>query len=115
MAAMLSMADLRRKNGREAPWRVKWWGVGNENWGCGGNMRPECYADQYRRYSTYCCNYGDAKLYKIACGANQCGIGGMPIIACHGFAGVRVVTGIRVQRALCAIEVWRGSVGIWPS
>jgi len=46
------MADLRRKNGREAPWKVRYFGVGNENWGCGGNMRPEYYADLYRRYQT---------------------------------------------------------------
>jgi len=32
------MADVRRKNGRDKPWNVKYWGVGNENWGCGGNM-----------------------------------------------------------------------------
>ena len=40
---------VRRRwaNGREAPWGVKYWGVGNENWGCGGNMRPEYYADEY--------------------------------------------------------------------
>jgi alpha-N-arabinofuranosidase len=62
------MADLRRGNGREEPWRVKFWGVGNENWGCGGTMRAEHYADEYRRYQTYVCNYGDNRLYKIACG-----------------------------------------------
>ncbi|MFN2299543.1 MAG: alpha-N-arabinofuranosidase [Anaerolineales bacterium] len=63
------MAELRKANGREAPWPVRFWGVGNENWGCGGNMRPEFYADQYKRYATYCRNYGANKLYKIACGA----------------------------------------------
>jgi len=65
------MADWRRANGREQPWRVKYWGVGNENWGCGGNMRPEYYADLYRRFQTYLRNYGDNKLHKIACGANS--------------------------------------------
>ena len=63
------MADLRRANGREEPWIIRFWGVGNENWGCGGRMRPEFYADQYRRYSTYCRNFGQSTLYKIACGA----------------------------------------------
>ena len=63
------MADLRRKNGREKPWKIKYWGVGNENWGCGGRMRPEYYADLYRRYATYLRNFGGNKLYKIACGA----------------------------------------------
>ncbi len=65
------MADLRRVNGRESAWGVKYWGVGNENWGCGGNMTAEFYADQYRRYATYCRNWGDHRLYKIAGGANS--------------------------------------------
>ena len=65
------MADLRRANGREAPWKIRFWGVGNENWGCGGRMRPEFYADQYRRYSTYCRDLGGNRLFKIACGANS--------------------------------------------
>ena len=64
------MSNLRKQNGREKPWKVKFWGVGNENWGCGGNMTPEYYSDQYRRYATYCRNYGDNRLYKIACGSN---------------------------------------------
>lgn len=65
------MANLRKQNGREQPWKVKYFGVGNESWGCGGNMRPEYYADEYRRYGTYVRNYGDNKVYKIACGASE--------------------------------------------
>ncbi len=64
------MTELRKKNGREKSWGVKYFAVGNENWGCGGNMRPEYYADEYRRYATYCRNYGDNKLVKVACGPN---------------------------------------------
>ncbi|MBD0378953.1 alpha-N-arabinofuranosidase [Paenibacillus sedimenti] len=64
------MADWRRSNGREEPWRVRYFGVGNENWGCGGNMRPEYYADLYRRYQTYVRNYGENKIHRIACGPN---------------------------------------------
>ena len=64
------MAKMREENGRKEPWDVKYVGVGNENWGCGGNMRPEHYANEYRRYSTYCRNYTDKKLYKIMCGPN---------------------------------------------
>ena len=64
------MANLRKQNGHAAPWKIKFWGVGNESWGCGGNMTPEYYCDQYRRYSTYCRNYGDNHLYRIASGAN---------------------------------------------
>lgn len=65
------MADLRKVNGREESWGVKYWGVGNENWGCGGNMTADFYADQYRRFATYCRNYGENRLYKIAGGANS--------------------------------------------
>lgn len=64
------MADLRTKNGRKEPWKVKFFGVGNENWGCGGNMTPEHYANEYRRYQTYCRNYGDNRLFKVAGGPN---------------------------------------------
>ncbi|HIW34640.1 MAG TPA: alpha-N-arabinofuranosidase [Candidatus Paenibacillus intestinavium] len=64
------MAELRAENGRENPWKLKYFGVGNENWGCGGNMRPEYYADLYRRFQTYVRNYGDNKIFKIACGPN---------------------------------------------
>ncbi|MBP3953558.1 alpha-N-arabinofuranosidase [Bacillus sp. YZJH907-2] len=64
------MANWRQENGREKPWDLKYFGVGNENWGCGGNMRPEYYADLYRQYQTYVRNYGENKIYKIAGGAN---------------------------------------------
>ena len=62
------MANLRRANGRDPGWKVHFWGVGNENWGCGGQMRPEFYADQYRRFATYCRAYPGKGLYKVACG-----------------------------------------------
>lgn len=65
------MANLRKANGREKPWRVKYIGVGNESWGCGGNMRPEYYSDLFRRYSTYCCDYSGNHLFKIASGASD--------------------------------------------
>lgn len=64
------MAQLREQNGRKEPWRVTYFGVGNENWGCGGSMRPEYYADLYRRYQTYVRNYGENRVFKIACGPN---------------------------------------------
>ncbi len=66
------MAELRKANGQEKPWNVKYFGVGNENWGCGGNMHPEFYADQYRRYETYVRNYNtNNPIYRVACGANS--------------------------------------------
>ncbi len=65
------MANLRRANGRDKPWRVRYLGVGNESWGCGGSMTPEFYADQYRRYNTFVKNYDRANpIYRIACGPN---------------------------------------------
>jgi alpha-N-arabinofuranosidase len=64
------MSEWRRANGREAPWKVKFFGIGNENWGCGGHMRPEYYADLYRQFQTYVRNYGGNRIQKIACGPN---------------------------------------------
>lgn len=65
------MADLRKENGHEEPWKVDYFGVGNENWGCGGNMTPEYYGNLYRRYQTYVRQYNhDAPVQKICCGAN---------------------------------------------
>lgn len=65
------MADLRKKNGHEKPWKLTFFGVGNENWGCGGNMNPDYYANEYRRYQTYVRNYNPEKpIYKICGGAN---------------------------------------------
>jgi alpha-N-arabinofuranosidase len=65
------MTDLRKKNGRSQPWKLTFFGVGNENWGCGGSMTPEFYADQYRRYATYVRDFGDNHIFKIACGPNR--------------------------------------------
>ncbi|MGP8314755.1 hypothetical protein ACG0Z4_28215 [Enterocloster aldenensis] len=62
------MTDLRRQNGRDKPWRLKYFGIGNENWGCGGRMRAEYYADEVTRYNLYARDYGDNKLYRIGAG-----------------------------------------------
>jgi alpha-N-arabinofuranosidase len=62
--------EIRKQNGRTTPWRVQYWGVGNESWGCGGNMTAEYYANEYRRYATFCKNYPGAPLRKIAGGSN---------------------------------------------
>ncbi len=66
------MADLRKENGHEKPWKIDYFGVGNENWGCGGNMTPEYYGNLYRRYQTYVRQYNqDAPIQKVCCGANS--------------------------------------------
>lgn len=71
MGGLSPMAELRRSNGREEPWHVRYWGIGNETWGCGGNMRPEFYADLCRQYATYLRSYDEAHPpFKIASGAN---------------------------------------------
>lgn len=65
------MAELRKQNGREKPWDIKYFGVGNESWGCGGHMLPEHYANEFRRYETYVRDYDVNKhIYRIACGPN---------------------------------------------
>jgi alpha-L-arabinofuranosidase len=69
------IANLRRANGRDTAWRVRYFAVGNESWGCGGNMRPEYYADQYRRYNTFVKNYPQANgerniIHRVAGGPN---------------------------------------------
>ena len=66
-----SMAELRAKNGRKEPWKVKYLGVGNESWGCGGDMTADYYADVYKRYALYARNYSGNRLYKVACGASD--------------------------------------------
>ncbi len=65
------MSNLRQENGRAKPWNVKYWGVGNEAWGCGGNMKPEYYANEYRKYATFMPDGNGAKLFRIASGANS--------------------------------------------
>ncbi len=66
------MSDLRQQNGRTEPWKVKLWGIGNEAWGCGGNMKPEYYADEYRKYATFISDWENSGgLLRIASGASD--------------------------------------------
>lgn len=66
------MSTLRVKNGRMEPWNVRIWGVGNEAWGCGGNMKPEHYANVYRQYATYMTDWtNSSKLFRVASGASD--------------------------------------------
>jgi alpha-N-arabinofuranosidase len=66
-----TLAELRRKNGRDKPWRLPYFGIGNETWGCGGNMRPEYFTDQYRQFQTFIKAPPDNTPVKIASGANS--------------------------------------------
>ena len=86
-----SVAQKRWANGKKEPWQVKYWGVGNENWGGGGNMSAEYYSDVYRRYATYCRNFTDKPLYKIACGPGSSDYHWMETLmqrASHMFEGI---------------------------
>ena len=65
------MSDLRKLNGRSKPWNVKYWGVGNETWGCGGNMTAEYYANIYKQYATFMTGWNNNDhIFRIASGAN---------------------------------------------
>jgi len=66
-----TLAEKRAENGRPDPWKVKYIGIGNESWGCGGDMTPEYYSQLYRRYATYCRDYDGNHLYKVASGASD--------------------------------------------
>ena len=66
-----ALSDERARNGSPEPFRVRYWGVGNENWGCGGNMTPEEYAAHFRRFATYIRTFGDTRPFLIACGPNR--------------------------------------------
>ncbi|MDN3547867.1 alpha-N-arabinofuranosidase [Mucilaginibacter aquaedulcis] len=66
-----TVVQTRIKNGHKEPYKVTFWGVGNESWGCGGNMTPQFYADQFRRYASFAKDYPGAKLKKIASGPNS--------------------------------------------
>lgn len=62
------MTELRKKNGRDKSWNVKFWAVGNESWGCGGNMSPDYYAEVFKRFSTY---MRSGHLYRVASGGTD--------------------------------------------
>ncbi|MFT3829081.1 MAG: alpha-N-arabinofuranosidase [Opitutaceae bacterium] len=103
------MANLRRANGRDKPWKVPFLAIGNESWGCGGNMRPEFCADNFRRYNTFVKNYADTKIARIACGAS----GGdydwtekmMMIAGSH-------MNGLALHYYTLPTDSWKGSKGV---
>lgn len=65
------MSAWRKQNGREKPWSVKFWGIGNEAWGCGGNMKAEYYANVYRQYATFMTDWDNTRIFRIASGASS--------------------------------------------
>jgi alpha-N-arabinofuranosidase len=61
------LVALRKTNGHEKPMNVRYWGVGNENWGCGGHYDPEGYGKEYRRFATFM-KQAEEKAELVACG-----------------------------------------------
>jgi alpha-N-arabinofuranosidase len=68
-AGSTSLADARAAGGMRDPLNVRYWGVGNESWGCGGNFTPEEYASEYRRFTEWVPGFG-VKLAFIGAGPN---------------------------------------------
>lgn len=100
------MTELRKQNGREKPWKVKFLGIGNETWGCGGNMTADFYSNIYRQFATYCKNYGDNRLFKIAVGPSSDDYNWMETIMKN--VG-RQANGISLHHY--SVPSWRGSKG----
>ena len=63
-----SLSEMRAEGGSPEPHAVRYWGVGNENWGCGGNLTPEDYCSEYRRFATFMPALGGTAPVLIACG-----------------------------------------------
>lgn len=66
-----NMSNLRKTNGHAEPYHVKYWGIGNESWGCGGRMTPETYVARYRTFANYVKEYPGSPVSRIASGANE--------------------------------------------
>ncbi len=98
-----TLANERRKNGRKEPWDVHYFGIGNETWGCGGNMRPEYYADLFRQYATYIKTPPGKRPVIVASGGND-----------EGTRWVEVLTAM-VERDLNAIShhYYTTPTGVW--
>ncbi|MDR3702576.1 MAG: alpha-L-arabinofuranosidase C-terminal domain-containing protein [Candidatus Sulfopaludibacter sp.] len=65
-----TLSDERIANGAREPFNIRYWGVGNENWGCGGPMTPEHYGEMYRIFTNYMRTFGGTQLFLVACGPN---------------------------------------------
>lgn len=70
-AGRSTLANERRANGAEEPFGIRFWGIGNENWGCGGFMAPERYAEEFTRFRGYVSDYSGTEVLGIACGPNN--------------------------------------------
>jgi alpha-N-arabinofuranosidase len=73
-AGLTTLSDMRAASGERDPFNVSYWGIGNESWGCGGDMLPEEYAEEFRRFTAWVPTYG-TKLNFIATGPNGADVG----------------------------------------
>ncbi|MDA3931043.1 MAG: alpha-N-arabinofuranosidase [Prolixibacteraceae bacterium] len=102
------MTDLRKKNGREDPWDVKFWGIGNETWGCGGDMTPEYYANIYRHFAGY---VRGNDLQKIICGPSSDDTNWTEKIM-EGMQGkMHMMQGMSMHHYTLPTNSWSGSKG----
>ncbi|WP_188150948.1 alpha-L-arabinofuranosidase C-terminal domain-containing protein [Teredinibacter waterburyi] len=65
-----TLANMRRANGRDKPWKVDYFAIGNEAWGCGGTMTPEYYTNLYKHYATFLKTPEDNRPILIASGGH---------------------------------------------
>jgi alpha-N-arabinofuranosidase len=65
-----TLSNERAANGSPEPFRVRYWGVGNELWGCGGNYKAEAAAAEFRHFATFARQFGNVQPYLVACGPN---------------------------------------------
>src|SRR6202012_5486506 len=65
-----TLANERRKNGREQPWTIKYFGVGNELWGCGGAMGAQYATDVSKRYAQFINAPAAMGMTKVISGPN---------------------------------------------
>lgn len=102
------MTDLRKKNGREEPWDVKFWGIGNETWGCGGDMRPEYYADIYRHYAGYIRGEG---FQKVAVGPSSSDYNWTEKVMSGMSDKLNLIQGLSLHHYTLPINSWTSSKG----
>jgi alpha-N-arabinofuranosidase len=105
------IAERRRANGREEPWKVPFIGIGNENWGCGGRMTPEYYSDLYRRFSVYARDWEPNDLTKVAGGPGGTRLRWLDVLAERVRGGIE---GISMHYYTIGNERWQDKVpSIW--
>lgn len=78
-----TLAQERRANGRNEPFKVPFIGIGNENWGCGGEMTAEYYANEYRRFSSFFHKGNDNPAVRVAGGANAFDVNWTDVVVGH--------------------------------